>query len=64
MILFFTNFLMAVVFIIMAFDQSKNTGQTIWYLAISALNWISCIVILYETASEPVKPVVDKFLLI
>ena len=64
MILFFTNFLMAVVFIIMAFDQSKNTGQTIWYLTISVLNWIACIVILYETAHEPVKPVVDKFLLV
>ena len=55
---------MAVVFIIMAFDQSKNTGQTIWYLTISVLNWIACIVILYETAHEPVKPVVDKFLLV
>lgn len=65
--LFFTNFFFAILFTVLAFDASKWTGRTgavIFYLVIACMCWFSCVYSIMNHDSEPVKPVIDKFLLI
>ena len=67
MMLFFTNFFFAILFTVLAFDASKWTGRTgavIFYLMIAGINWFSCVHSIMTHDSEPVKAVVDKFLLV
>lgn len=67
MMLFFTNFFFAILFTVLAFDASKWTGRTgavMFYLMIASMCWFSCVYTIMTHDSEPVKAVVDKFLLV
>ena len=67
MILFSINFFFAILFTVLAFDASKWTGRTgavIFYLVIAGMCLFSCVYSIMNHDSEPVKPVVNKFLLV
>ena len=67
MILFFTNFFLAVLFIVLAVDEIKRncrTGVVMFYLMIAGMCWFSCVYSIIMIDVEPTKAVVDKFLLV
>ena len=69
MILFFTNFFLAVLFTVLAVDEIKckwdrRTGVVMFYLMIASMCWFSCVISIMIIDAEPTKTVVDKFLLI